>query len=282
MMSIYSPLLSPPLLPLHLCTPDVASEECTLRLWSIVFEDALGDWYRVNSQVQMEAAIEWDERCPWRPTSRECRDAVGSHDWACLEMHLGAKIEWTQRCTWKPYISKMYFGHWEPLGVSESSRTRIPGLTNPRVFWTDAVAFRCTWKHLGAPTTSLGAHQITVEESGKTSSSLGTLRCAWKSLLLLIVQWFLKLINSVCILIYVSMYLYSYPSTHSISGVVAGGAWEQFEVRLKMMNMCTQIFTLRPWSTEVGDALGGHDRASLEMHLVAMIQWCWWYTWRSW
>jgi len=29
------------------------------------------------------------------------------------------------------FISKMYFGHWEPLGVSESCRTRIPGWSNP-------------------------------------------------------------------------------------------------------------------------------------------------------
>ena len=41
--------------------------------------------------------------------------------------------------------------------------------------------------------------------------------------------------TSVCILIHVSMYLYSYPSTHSISGLAAGGDSEQFKVRLKMM-----------------------------------------------
>ena len=33
-----------------------------------------------------------------------------------------------------------------------------------------------------------------------------------------------------CILIY----LYSCPFTHSISGLAAGGAWEHFEVRLKI------------------------------------------------
>ena len=48
-------------------------------------------------------------------------------------------------------------------------------------------------------------------------------RCAWKSYLLLIVQQFLKLIYAVCIPIYVSMYLYSYPSTHGISRLDAGG-----------------------------------------------------------
>jgi len=58
------------------------------------------------------------------------------------------------------FIGKMYFGHWEPLGVSESCRTRITGWSNPRVYWTDVVAFKCTWKHLGA-------HWITVEQSAK-------------------------------------------------------------------------------------------------------------------
>jgi len=43
------------------------------------------------------------------------------------------------------YISKLYFCLWEPLRVSESCRTRIPGWSNPRVDWTNAVAFRCTW-----------------------------------------------------------------------------------------------------------------------------------------
>jgi len=34
--------------------------------------------------------------------------------------------------------------------------------------------------------------------------------------------------------IYVSMYLYSYTSTHGVSGQAAGGASEQVEVHLKM------------------------------------------------
>jgi len=40
--------------------------------------------------------------------------------------------------------------------------------------------------------------------------------------------------HSVCILIYVSMYLYSYLSTHGISRLAARGGGQQFEVRLKM------------------------------------------------
>jgi len=42
------------------------------------------------------------------------------------------------------------------LVVSESCQTRIPGWSNPRVDWTDAVAFMSTWKHLGGPATRLG------------------------------------------------------------------------------------------------------------------------------
>jgi len=76
---------------------------------------------------------------------------------------------------------------------------------------------------------------------------------------------------SVCILIYGSMYLYSYPSTHDISGLAAGGAWEQFEVRLKITIQWTQRYTLRPWSSVFGDALG-----------EAIIERVWRYTWRPW
>jgi len=34
--------------------------------------------------------------------------------------------------------------------------------------------------------------------------------------------------------VFSSMYLYSYPSTHAISGLSAGGACEQFKVSLEM------------------------------------------------
>jgi len=55
-------------------------------------------------------------------------------------------------------------------------------------------------KHLGAPATNLGV----------PATCLGAPR--------------ITVMYSVCILIYVSMYLYSYPSTHAISGLAAGGA----------------------------------------------------------
>ena len=56
---------------------------------------------------------------------------------------------------------------------------------------------REAWEHLGALATSLGA----------PATCLGAPR--------------ITVMYSVCILIYVSMYLYSYPSTHAISGLAA-------------------------------------------------------------
>jgi hypothetical protein len=41
--------------------------------------------------------------------------------------------------------------------------------------------------------------------------------------------------GSMDLCINVSMYLLSYPSTHRISGLAADGAWEQLDLRLKMM-----------------------------------------------
>ena len=41
----------------------------------------------------------------------------------------------------------------------------------------------------------------------------------------------------------------------------------------------TQGCTWRWWWSECGDALGGRDRASLEMHFEALIEWVWRCTW---
>ena len=96
--------------------------------------------------------------------------------------------------------------------------------------------------------------------------------CAWNLLLLLILQRFLKLLYSGCIIIYVSMYQCTYQSTDVISGLAAGGAWDQFEVCLKMTIEWTERCTGRPWSSEFGDALGGRCRVNYEMHLQAVIK----------
>jgi len=107
--------------------------------------------------------------------------------------------------------------------------------------------------NLGAPATCLGAPRITV-------------------------------MYSVCILIYLSMYLCIYIATHlhAISGLAAGGAWEQFELHLKMTIEWTQRYTPRQWSSEFGDALEGGNREYLEIHLEAVIEWTQRCTWRPW
>jgi len=80
---------------------------------------------------------------------------------------------------------------------------------------------------------------------------------------------------SVCILIYVSMYLSSYLSTNDISGLAARGDWEQFKVHQKMMIEWTQRYTPRPWLSEFGDAIGDRDGVNSEMHWEAVIEWVW-------
>jgi len=90
---------------------------------------------------------------------------------------------------------------------------------------------------------------------------------------------------SVCILIHVSIYPcinIATKSTHGISGLAAGGASEQFEVRLKMTMEWTQRWTWRPWSSKVGDKLGGRDPATLEMHFEADITCIERWNWRPW
>jgi hypothetical protein len=62
----------------------------------------------------------------------------------------------------------MHFGHWKPLGVSDSCWTTSPGWSNPRIHSTDAVAFRCTWKHLGVPARRLGVLTTSLRAPGST------------------------------------------------------------------------------------------------------------------
>jgi len=115
---------------------------------------------------------------------------------------------------------------------------------------------------LGAPVTRLEAPRITLEQSGKdiffgnaagapgmVQVRLESCRCAWNAAgapgirqvrLEIIATTYrstivkthvFRLYSHVCI--NVSMYLYSYPSTHGISALAAGGAREQFEVHLQ-------------------------------------------------
>jgi len=258
------------------------------------------------------------------------------------------------------YISKMYFGHREPLGVSESCQTRIPEWSNPRDYWTDAVAIRCTWKqvgalaknlgvlttrlgapwspgnkpgsaeyktgsdddklgsaweHLGAPATSLGACQITVELSGKTSSSLGTvlvrleiIATTYRSIMFETHAF--SLYSHICIYVSTELpfhMLYTWTGCrrcmramrgvpgydnrvksgiHCVAGIesVWRCTWmtRSSEMRVALGAMIKQVWTCtwRQRSSGLRDALVDRDRSSLGMHLQAMIKWEWRSTWR--
>jgi len=95
---------------------------------------------------------------------------------------------------------------------------------------------------------------------------------------------------SVCILIFVSMYLYSYPSTHGISGcrrclrAIRGAPENDDRVNLEMHleAVIDRVWrcTGKPWSSEFGDAFGDRDWVNSEMHWEAVIERVWRCNWR--
>jgi hypothetical protein len=74
-------------------------------------------------------------------------------------------------------------------------------------------------RNLGAPATWLGAPRITVEQSGRNNIFFGNAAGVPGNYSYCIQFVF----SSKYLCIYVSMYLDSYPSTHGISGLSAGG-----------------------------------------------------------
>jgi len=107
--------------------------------------------------------------------------------------------------------------------------------------------------------------------------------CAWKSYLLLIVQRFLKLMYSVCILINMSMYLYSYPAAQRISGFPAASIWEAIRCVPEEDDPVTSAIDSyaiikrsyriiwRPKSRERTDPKGGDHQAGLATRLEVTI-----------
>jgi len=103
---------------------------------------------------------------------------------------------------------------------------------------------------------------------------------------------------SVCILIYVCVYLYSYPSTHAISGLAA--VWRIYTPRhpVHLLYPCISVqppslledildrarlrCTWRRRLSELRDALGDWDRVNSEMYLEAGIERVWRFSWRPW
>jgi len=104
---------------------------------------------------------------------------------------------------------------------------------------------RQAWEHLGAPATNLGAPATNLRAP---ATCLGAPR--------------ITVMYSVCILIYVSMYLSSYPSTHVISGLAAVcriiTPRHPVHLRYPFDRACLRC-TWRRRLSELRDALGGRD-----------------------
>jgi len=116
--NVRSPLLYLPSLPLYPGTTAVTSWGCTLKPSSSVFDDALGDWDRVNPEMDLEARIKWTRRCSWKPWLRGVADALGGQDRVNSEMELEVVIERVRRCSWRTRFS-------EPRDPRESHIERI-------------------------------------------------------------------------------------------------------------------------------------------------------------
>jgi len=100
-------------------------------------------------------------------------------------------------------VSKVYFSHWFERMWSVNLDASISGVSDPRR------AF-------------LPAFRVTGSADDKPGSTWEGRRHVWEHL---DSQSCIQFVfPSMYLCIYVSMYLYSYPSTHGISGLAAGGA----------------------------------------------------------
>ena len=129
---------------------------------------------------------------------------------------------------------------------------------------------RQAWEHLGAPATNLG---MPATNLGAPATCLGAPR--------------ITVMDSVCILIYVSMYLCIYIATHLhtlyLDWLVCRIYTPRHPVHLRYPfdRACLRC-TWRRRLIELRDALGDWDRVNSEMHLEAGIERVWWYTWMRW
>jgi len=144
-------------------------------------------------------------------------------------------------------ISKMYFSHWKPPGVSErvwsvNLDASMSGVSDPRR------AF-------------LPAFRVTGSANDKPGSTWKRRRHVWE-----------HLESQSCIQsVFSSIYLCTYTATHL------------HMVYLDWLQAVLESNSRGPrkwWSSELRDILWGRDRASLEFHLEAVIKRIWWYSWR--
>jgi hypothetical protein len=108
---------------------------------------------------------------------------------------------------------------WENLGVQATS-LGLPA-TSLGSLVTSLEHRRQAWDHLGEPATSLEAPRITVKQSRK-NNIFGYIAGAPRNHSYYVS--FNNFQNSCIQFVFSDMYLYSYPSTHSVSGLAAGTA----------------------------------------------------------
>jgi len=211
----------------------------------------------------------------------------------------------SQYCVYDWFHTLQQQNWWWSLGASGSVWELSD--QNPRVVKSFSVLDRCTGLqvHLAAlkragnkPGSANDKPGSANHKPGSTDDKLGSTSnhcravwgkphvwercwCAWNSWLLLIIQRFFQRMYSVGILNYAFMYLYSYPSTHSISGLPRRGAWERIEVHLRMTVEWTQRYTTMSSSSEIVDGLWGREQVIPEKHLESLIDHFWRRTWRS-
>lgn len=125
----------------------------------------------------------------------------------------------------------------EAQAVFESCRIRMAGWSHRRVVWTNALAVRCTYEHLGAPTTILGAPEsgsdIAWEYHESQQSILVTI-FSFGTLLgckeIIATTYHSTMFKTLVISLYTPLHtytsrnLYSYQSPYNISGPAAGSA----------------------------------------------------------
>jgi len=139
-----------------------------------------------------------------------------------------------------------------------------PGITDHKPgstwehLWQVWMHWRQVWQHLKSQQSGLG----------KTLSSLGMLLVRLE---VIAATYHSMIIKTHVFGLYSQLWIYIVTHRHSISGLGAGSAGEQLEVRLNMTIDWTQRYSQRPCFSEFGDAHGGRDWAGLEMYLEARI-----------
>jgi len=142
----------------------------------------------------------------------------------------------------------------------------LRGLGTPR---SAGENFGCTWEHLDAPTTSLGAPRITVEHSGKNNLFFGNAAGApgnhsYYHHSTIIKTHVFSLYSHLCIYIATHLHTVYQEWLQAVLNSNSRCAWNQ---RLSELRD-----TLRPWWSKFVDALRGGNWAYLEIHFEAMIE----------